>query len=273
MPLRFDEVGPWTEVKLEIISEYAKFFAKLVSTRSYMKPVYIDGFAGPGRHVSETSGEIIAGTPLKIVDVTPPFREYHFVDADPTKIEELRRQIGKRPGVQLYEGDCNEKLLTEVFPKMTYRSYRKGLCFLDPYGLHVGWEVFEAAGRSRAIDLLLNFPIYDININVLKKDPRKVSAGHKARMTGFWGDDSWRQKLYRPGLFAELEYKATNDEVVAAFAERLKEKAGFDHVSQAIPMKNSKGSTIYYLIGASQKEVAVKVINAVFSKHMRRGGT
>src|SRR5260370_37277597 len=113
MGIRFDEVGPWTEVKLEIISEYAKFFAKILSTRSYMKPVYIDGFAGPGRHISGTSGEVIEGTPARIVEIQPPFQEYHFVDSDPAKIQELNRTIGSRSGAERYRGACNSLRLTE----------------------------------------------------------------------------------------------------------------------------------------------------------------
>jgi len=156
---------------------------------------------------------------------------------------------------------------------MTFASYRKGLCFLDPYGLHLNWQVIEAAGRSKSIDLLLNFPIYDMNINALKHDASKVSEEHRARMRAFWGDDSWKDAAYRktPGLFEEFDEKLENEAVVEAFRKRLKAAAGFAYVSRAIPMKNSNGATVYYLIGASQKEVAVKVINGVFRKFEREG--
>jgi hypothetical protein len=42
---------------------------------------------------------------------------------------------------------------------------------LDPYGLHLNWEVIQAAGNMKSIDLFVNFPIMDINRNALWRNP------------------------------------------------------------------------------------------------------
>jgi three-Cys-motif partner protein len=271
-----DEVGPWTEVKVEIVQEYAAGFAKIISKIGYFQPVYIDGFAGGGLLLSETTGEIVEGTPLKIVRLTPPFHEYHFVEKDSSKVAALRALVGSEPGVSIHSGDSNEILLGEILPSMTYASYRKGLLFLDPYGLDIDWRVIEAAGRSRCIDLLLNFPIMDMNMNILKTDPSRTAPDQAARMDRFWGDDDWKKDCYeeQPGLFGMLppRKKPGNEPAVLAYQKRLKEAAGFSYVSTALPMRNEKNAIVYYLIGASHARVAVKVFIDVFAKWRKRGG-
>jgi hypothetical protein len=50
-------------------------------------------------------------------------------------------------------------------------------------------------------------------------------------MTAFWGDDSWRQEAYREqqDLFGKHEeVKLGNEEIVRAFAKRLKAVGGFE---------------------------------------------
>ena len=51
MSQEMDKIGMWSEVKLAILEEYAKPFNQILfSQRPRMHPIYIDGFAGAGRH-------------------------------------------------------------------------------------------------------------------------------------------------------------------------------------------------------------------------------
>ncbi|HZI65414.1 MAG TPA: three-Cys-motif partner protein TcmP [Thermoanaerobaculia bacterium] len=267
--VKFDKVGEWSELKIKIVAEYAQPFSTILKAQKGFTRVYIDAFSGPGRHISKKSGEFVPGSPLAVLAVSPPFDEYHFIDLDQGKLDELRRLVGPRSDVKLYQGDCNDVLLSEVFPTIRYEDYRRGLCLLDPYGLNLKWEVMQSAGRSQTIDMILNFPVADMNRNALWRDPTKVSADAKKRMTAFWGDDSWSRVAYttKRGLFEEFPEKEDNETIARAFRKRLKEVAGFAFVSQPLPMRNSKGATVYYLFGASQKEVGVKIIDSVFKKH------
>jgi three-Cys-motif partner protein len=102
---RIDEIGPWSEVKLDILKRYAVEYSKILSNQKYPPffHMYIDAFAGAGFHVSKTSGEMVLGSPLNALLVRPPFREFHLIDLDGDKIEGLRALIGPRKDVFLYE--------------------------------------------------------------------------------------------------------------------------------------------------------------------------
>lgn len=269
----FEDIGPWSEVKLDIVRKYAEAFATITSARRFTK-IYIDGFAGAGLHRSRLTGRQVPGSPLTALAVEPAFDEFHFVDTNPKKVAWLRALTEERPQARVHEGDCNEVLLRDVLPRVRFEDYRRALCLLDPYGLHLRWEVVAAAGATRAVDVLLNFPILDMNRNALLLNPSKVRPEQAARMTAFWGDDSWRVDLYRslPGFFGPVESKQQNQAVVDAFRKRLVDVGGFKHVSRALPMVNRTGATVYYLLLASQKQVAVKVMNSITRKYPRGGG-
>lgn len=87
-------------------------------------------------------------------------------------------------------------------------------------------------------------------------------------MTRFWGDESWREAAYSGSgnLFGYLE-KQTNDDVVRAYRRRLKKVAGFRHVPEPIPMRNSNNAPVYYLFFASQKPAANHIVEDIFSKY------
>lgn len=269
--LPFDEIGYWSEVKLEIIKEYAAAYSRILSAQRSpsLHHVYIDGFAGAGVHVSRASGKFVLGSPLNALLVDPPFKHYYFIDIEEAKIEALEENAGERQDVDVFHGDCNDILLNQVFPQVRYDQYRRGLCVLDPYGLHLDWQVIEAASRSQSIEILLNFPVADINRNVLWRNPEKARPEQRQRLTRYWGDESWREVAYKsvPGLFGDIEQKESIDAVVQGFRKRLTTVASFAYVPQPIPMRNSRGAIVYYLYFASQKPVAAKIVRDIFNKY------
>lgn len=173
------------------------------------------------------------------------------------------------PNTCVYEGDCNKILLEKVFPLVRYECYQRALCLLDPYGLHLEWEVILAAGRSRAIEIFLNFPVMDMNRNVLWKNPEKVSPEEAERLTTFWGDESWKNAAYQrqEGLFGTIEEKAPIEKAALAFQKRLKEVAGFVYVSDPLPMKNTRGALLYYLFFATPNKTADKIVKDIMNKY------
>jgi len=116
------------------------------------------------------------------------------------------------------------------------------------------------------LDLFLNFPVMDINRNVLWRDPQDVNNSQKARMTAFWGDNSWPKTAYGSDLFGNPD-KQSNEEVAEAYRKRLKEVAGFARVPKPMPMKNSRGAIVYYLFFASQKNTAEDIVLDIFKKY------
>lgn len=270
--VQFDEIGYWSEVKLDIVRKYAHAYSNILA-KTELSHVYIDGFAGSGVHIARSSGEFIPGSPPNALGITPEFDDYYLVDLDGDKTEHLQRLVGERSNVHIFQGDCNEVLLNEIFPCVLYKDFRRGLCLLDPYGLHLNWEVIETAGKLATIDLFLNFPIMDMNRNALWSNPEKVPASGIARLTAFWGDESWREVAYgkEMTLFGDQDVKLSNEAVTEAFRARLREKAGFEHVPSPMPMRNSVGAVVYYLYFASHKPGAEKIIRDIFSKYEKRG--
>ncbi len=272
----FDEIGYWTEVKLDIIRKYAAAYSTIMRAQAKKwgaYHIYVDAFAGAGVNISRTTGEYVLGSPLNALLVEPPFREYHFIDLSGRKIEKLHEAIGERPNVYLYAEDCNEVLLGRILPRMRPGGKTKALFLLDPYGLHYRWAVVEAAGYTESVDLFLNFSIMDANLNALLLKPDELDDDLRVRMDKAWGDGTWRELAYaeEETLFEVREKKiVTNEDVAEAYRQRLKTVAGFAHVPSPMPMRNSKGSVIYYLYLASQKIVAEKIISDISNTYRHR---
>ncbi len=251
--------------------DYASAYSRILNSKK-LPHIYVDAFAGAGQHISKETGGFIPGSPLNALNVSPPFREYHFIDLNAEKVEYLQRLAGRREDVRIYEGDCNDVLIQQIFPTLQYESYRRALCLLDPYGLDLRWEVMFQAGQLATIDMFLNFPVMDMNRNALWRNPDKVSPEQSLRMTRFWGDESWKQIAYSTAgnLFGVPE-KEPNETIAEAFRQRLVKVAGFKRVPEPLPMRNSRGAIVYYLFFASQVGVAENIVNYIFAKHGERG--
>lgn len=271
--LEIDEIGPWSEIKLDIVREYAQAYSQILSAQKNPKlhHVYIDAFAGAGVHVSRSTKKFVAGSPLNALNVSPPFTEYHFIDINHTRVESLQQAAQKRANVFVHDGDCNQVLLNEVFPRVRYNDFRRGLCLLDPYGLHLDWQVVYTAGQMKSIEIFLNFPIMDMNMNVLKHNMDAVPPEQSERMARFWGDDSWKSAAYSTtgNLFGYRE-KTDNEAITEAFRERLLTAAGFKHVSKPLAMRNSQNAVVYFLFFASQKPVAGRIVKDIFKKYEKK---
>lgn len=268
--LKLDEVGEWSEFKLAVVKEYAFEYSKILSKQEYLSHIYIDAFAGAGVHISKETGLFIPGSPLNALTVEPDFSEYHFIDIDSSKAALLKEMTSSHKNVKIHQGNCNEILLNNIIPSIQYGQFKRALCILDPYGMQLDWKVIEAAGRIGTIDVFINFPIADINRNAIRRDQSKASDEGLTRLTTFWGDESWKEIAYRPGrqqgLFADEIEKISNRELVEAFCDRLNMVAGFEYVAEPIDMRNSKNATVYYLLFASQKSVAKKIVEAIIRK-------
>src|SRR5688572_7555185 len=136
--LKLDEIGYWSEVKLEIVRKYAAAYSRILSAKPSIKAhIYIDAFAGAGTHISKATGDIVSGSPVNAMSIDPPFSELHFIDLDGSRTTELQRLAANNDRVTVHKGDCNKVLLQEVFPRCRWSEYRRGLCLLDPYKLNV----------------------------------------------------------------------------------------------------------------------------------------
>ena len=120
----FDEIGYWSELKLDIVREYAQAYSTILASKQNpsFHHVYIDGFAGAGFNVSRATGKLVPGSPLNALGITPAFCEYFLIDLDGGKAEILRSVVGDRQDVHIFEGDCNAILIRDVFPEVKYEA-------------------------------------------------------------------------------------------------------------------------------------------------------
>jgi three-Cys-motif partner protein len=271
--VEYSEIGLWSEAKLDIVAKYAKAYSTILTKKGIFTHIYVDAFAGPGLHRARLSGRPVAGSPLNALEVQPPFAEYYFIDLDNKKVRALEEIAADHSNVQVCHDDANRILVDDIFPNLDFESYRRALCLLDPYGLHLSWEVIKTAGELGTVEIFLNFPIHDINRNVLVRDPSKMDPRQVKRMDDYWGDNSWREVAYSTtaNLLGYEEKVCTNDELAEAFRRRLIEVAGFEHVPEPVYMRNSNKAGLYYLFFASQKPVAAHIVNDIFATY--RAGT
>ncbi len=275
-PFKFDEIGVWSELKLEIVENYGGAYTKAFAKQKGLKKYYIDAFSGAGVHVSKRTGGQVEGSPARALKVSPPFDHFYFVDMDADKTKHLATLCQGRGDVDVVTGDATSYLTQTLLPSIQYKKFNRALCLLDPYGLHLDWDVMHQAGQSKAIDLFLNFPVMDMNRNAIWRTPENAPKDGIERMNRFWGDESWRQAAYaesdQGNLFSARDLvKKDNAAIVKAFQMRLQTVAGFEFAPDPLPMRNSNNAVVYYLFFASQKPVAKRIIEDIFKKHRGPG--
>ena len=272
--VKFDEISKWSEIKLDIIGEYASPYTRIMSGQNF-KFHYIDAFCGAGMHISRDSKDAVHGSPLRVMNTDHPFHNYFFVDLDGGKtafLEKICKQHFPDRSVSVRTGDCNA-VLAELLPRFQYKNYDRLFCLLDPYGLQLNWEIIAQMGESKIVDLVLNFPVMDMNRNAIWHDQTKVPQWGIDRMNRFWGDKTWKDVAYKPtkqdNLFGDplAMKKQNNDALTEAFGNRLREVAKFKYVPKPIPMRNSNNAVVYYLFFASQNQTANKIASDVFRKY------
>ena len=288
MNVPLDKVGKWSELKLEIFEKYVRAYTTILGAKGRkLKYIYIDAFAGAGECISKKTAEIIPGSPLRALEVEEPFDEYHFIDLSQEKISYLKNIVHERfpqlvNRIRFYNQDCNQ-VLPEIFETIKWSEYKRALCFLDPYGLHLKWDVIEKAGKAgldeggrNIIEIFLNFPLMDMHRNIFWKNPANLYDAQIRRMDDFWGDNSWKNVTYttQATLFGEEEVRLTSvmEPLKKAFIKRLKDIAGYRFVVEPllVRMEIVGGPPLYYLFFATGNPTGYKIVKNIFDKIRER---
>src|ERR1700733_11083015 len=148
---KFDEIGNWSELKLEIVEKYGAAYTSAFRNATNLRKYYIDAFSGAGLHVSKRTKRQVEGSLARALKVTPPFDGFYFIDMDADKTAHLQKLCGSKSNVHIHTGDANSYLTRELMPTIQFQKFNRALCLLDPYGLHLNWEVMLQAGKSMAI--------------------------------------------------------------------------------------------------------------------------
>jgi len=266
---QLDKLRPWSPVKHLIVQKYIRAYSRIIARQPKLRHVYVDAFAGAGMLRNVQTGAKAAGSPIIALDIKPAFHEYHFIERDESRARMLRQHVGARGTV--YTGDCNDLLLNCALPLCRWREHRRGFWLLDAYGMDYDWRVIAAAGAEKGVEILLNWPIHDINRNAAWRNPSKLDDARLERMRRFWGDDSWRDVAYvkQFGLFGgePTERKLPYTRIVEAYRDRLKNAVGFPFVPDPLLVRGDERQPLYYLVFASHNSTGEKIARDVFRRH------
>ena len=252
--------GPWTEIKLDAISEYLNFYQNALKNRGF-ETWYIDAFAGTGeRHATVTKGgifddapveeveQVLAGSAKRALEINPPFAHYWFSEQRPTRVKALEALRNEYPSdIVVRRGDANEQLRT-LFSSPPWAHHRdswrqRAVVFLDPYGMSVGFDTLRMLAETKHTDVWYLFPRKAV-IQQLANKASGIDDDKRASLTRIFGCDDWEERFYKAqptqaSLFGEPATPesirmATGDEIAAFARERF--GGIFAYVSDPIPL-------------------------------------
>ena len=169
--------------------------------------------------------------------------------------------------------DANSYLLSWI-DKTDWRSSR-AVVFLDPYGMNVEWQVIQALGNTKAVDLWILFPL-GVAVNRLLTKSGPPPENWSRALTRIFGTDTWKEDFYPrhtvQTLFGEEEVQqkdANFDKIGLFFINRL--KTAFTRVApKPLALRNSKNNPLYLLCFASANpkgsETAIKIANHILKQ-------
>lgn len=253
--------GPWTEIKLTVLKKYLQGYTIALKKQKF-ELVYIDAFAGSGEYVpaSELEQELKArvGSAGYALANDPPFQHYFFIEKHAGRGDQLEAAVNKygRTNAHVLRGEANAEVqrLCREINWYDPRQHKRGVLFLDPYGMAVEWKTLEAIAATKAIDLWYLFPINAL-LRQAAHDYDKMEEYKRAAFTRVLGTDEWQKEIYRPpaqqNLFGDGP-TAERDADVAKFDLYIKRRLSqlFPRVLNPLPLMdgNLQKFSLYFAI-------------------------
>lgn len=271
---------PHTELKLTILEEYVYFWADFLlklgiknEWKTFQEIYYIDCFAGRGKYHKDGAEDSIPGSPLIGLNCALAMSKKYegkakvhcmLVEENKKNFQELEifcEAYSGKVEFTLMQRDFNE-CCEEIIGKI---GQHPSFFFIDPGGIQVKKETIQAIAKKEGPN--------DLLFNYIKGGPERITGLMKK--TDLTNLDE-KEALKRLKTFKTLEdfYGATiynsleknEKERLQEWVEtilksgKLKECAVFD-----MPYPKRKDA-IYYLLFASRKQVANKIIKHIFTK-------
>jgi three-Cys-motif partner protein len=253
-----------TDLKLSLIESYLKAFNTALRPQ-FSELWYIDAFAGTGERVVKQSAipaDLLPGIAEKIerrrgsaqiaLDIFPPFDRVIFMEKKRsycTALERLKSQYeGRR--IDIVRGDANVAIESEI-QAMKWVG-KRGVMFLDPYGMAVNWTTLERIRKTEAIDVWYLVSLAGL-FRQATRDPLKMDDKKRAAITRMLGTDAWIEAWYnRPrkvdllGEYDEVYRRTADVEAIESFVgDRL--KSLFPKVLPPKRLKNAAGVPMFSL--------------------------
>jgi three-Cys-motif partner protein len=278
-----DYGGEWTIDKLNRLRKYLKAYMTIFSANEkakFLTPIYVDAFAGSGYRLQDNKKQkgsflfpeimkpdakgFLKGSARIALEITPPFKQFIFIEQDPLKVKELenlRKEFPQKTGIiKIIETEANA-FLKKWCTETDWRTNR-AVVFLDPYGMEVEWSLIESLAATKAVDLWLLFPL-GIAVNRLLKKNSPPNPEWERALTRIFGTSDWKDAFYsrrkKMTLFGEEEvFEKDTDfyRIAQFFVNRL--KTVYPGVAKnPLPLRNSKNIPLYLLCFAVANPRAV----------------
>ncbi len=211
---------------------------------------------------------MLDGSPQIALKTDPPFDVCVFIERDPGRRHQLEQLKAEHPGrdVRIYSGNCNDYFEEKLSSPIDWRW--RGVVFLDPFGMHVPWTTIERLARTRALEVIVNFPLAMAIHRVLPRSPQQLSIRRCMRNDLYFGDYGWFDQVYRldHGLFGHSTVKRDDagDRLLDWYLQRL--KRAFGYVSSPYLVTNSRDAPLYHLIWAGPHRLGLKIAAHVLSQ-------
>lgn len=275
---------PYTQLKLKILKKYLDFWARVFfsqasknkSFKNWQDVYYIDCFARRGKYHCNDQKDIIDGSPLIALKCASEFQQnknYEGVKMHCIFVEKIKKcsqdlekfcepYKGKVDFETYKEKDFNN-VLSEILNKI---NYHPAFFFVDPDGIkELKKESLEKiVSRKGATDILLNYikgGVERITGLTKKKIPEIVNQKISAKdiktikcLTDFYG----------LSIFKKLD--STEKERLKEWTNSLLQNSSLKEIAVFDMPYLHKSDNIYYLLFASRKRVAKKVILSIFKK-------
>ncbi|MCY4644478.1 MAG: three-Cys-motif partner protein TcmP [Bacteriovoracales bacterium] len=267
--------GKWTEQKLACLDNYLAAY-KMVMKNQPFKLLYIDAFAGTGyrkEEVEDVKAFLKGSVPRALAH---HFDRYIFIEKDQDKFQQLEDVCMKSSGlnIQMFNEDANDRI-PKICDEIDWKEFR-AVFFLDPFAMELKWDTLIAIAKTCAIDLWLLFPAMAVNRFLFKKG-EQIPDGFKTKLNNLFGIDDWEKSFYQPNpqlsLFngnSELEKTANFEEIKQFYLERL-QKIFAGVASNPLQLKNSTGSTMFYLYFAVSNKGTGRKIALRIAQHILKG--
>jgi three-Cys-motif partner protein len=284
-------VGPWAKEKLEALRQYLSFYTTVLKKQSHWLKgtIFFDAFAGPGlsrvrtkEKAAEPAGlfgpdpesdaaetEFLKGSPRVALDIANPFTTYVFVERDLQRIAELtalKAEYATTRAITVQEGDANASLQAWLESGIDWKHHR-AVVFLDPFGMQVPWSTIEMLAKTKAIEVIINFPL-GMAIQRLLTKSGEIPQGWQISLDTFFGSPDWRQLAYKKGadLFGPKVSKASDSGTKLLEWYRGRLRTIFGYVSTARLIKNTRGNPLYFLIWAGPNKKGLDGAEHILSK-------
>lgn len=262
----------WSEVKLQILSEYLHGFTTAVAGKS-REVICLDLFAGSYDNDRRHGSGTFPGSARIALEADPPFTRLALFELpDPSaKLEAAIRAA--RPDDhrwRVFPGDCNATLPTALRWLDPIR-WAPTFAFLDPRGLQVAWSTVDTLAKWRADKktkveqwILLPEPALARVLGLRGARGRRSAE----RLDRLYGTRDWIaiHQLRRAGAITPEEMRA---EFVNLLRWRLEQELVYK-TTHALQIVNTAGQPVYTMVFATDSGAGDRIMGNVYGSTATR---